>query len=433
MILVSHPTGNEFVRALLVALERCGHLDSFHTTIDLETVTQFMPASFHKELTRRRFPIPNGKIYTSPLRETVRLLAPKFGLDRLTRHEAGWASTDAVYQQLDRQVADHLRKRARNSAVTKANLPSAVYSYEDACAVSFAVAKELGINCFYDLPIAYWQTSRRLLEEEAQRLPAWKATLYGGAFEGESECRDSESKLVRKTSEIELADAVICPSQFVLDSLPETIRARKTCVVTPFGSPEATPVNIAQHQNQQLRVLFAGSMSQRKGLADLFSAIKSLNRSDVQLVVMGALVAPLSFYRKQYADFVYEPPRAHSEVLGLMQTCDILVLPSIVEGRALVQQEAMSCGLPLIVTANAGGSDLIDEGKTGYLVPIRSPGKIAEKINWFADHRKELPLMGQLARDKAGQFTWDNYTEQILSVVLPSVHGIGDREQTKEK
>ena len=40
-------------------------------------------------------------------------------------------------------------------------------------------------------------------------------------------------------------------------------------------------------------------------------------------------------------------------------------LPSIVEGRALVQQEALSCGLPIIVTSNAGGEDLIDEGLTG--------------------------------------------------------------------
>ena len=51
-----------------------------------------------------------------------------------------------------------------------------------------------------------------------------------------------------------------------------------------------------------------------------------------------------------------------------------------------MQQEAMLCGLPIIVTANAGGEDLIDEGKTGYLVPIDSPEILAEKISWFADH-----------------------------------------------
>jgi hypothetical protein len=43
-------------------------------------------------------------------------------------------------------------------------------------------------------------------------------------------------------------------------------------------------------------------------------------------------------------------------------------------------------GLPLIVTRNAGGDDLIAEGETGFLVPIRSPGDCG-KINWFAMNR----------------------------------------------
>jgi glycosyltransferase involved in cell wall biosynthesis len=166
-----------------------------------------------------------------------------------------------------------------------------------------------------------------------------------------------------------------------------------------------------------LRVLFAGSMTQRKGLADVFEAMRIRRRSDVELVVMGSPVAPLEFYRKEFPTFIYEPPRPHAQVLELMQSCDVLVLPSIVEGRALVQQEAMSCGLPLIVTPNAGGEDLIEEGRTGFLVPIRSAEKIAEKIAWFADHRELLPDMRQAAVAKASEYTWQRYGEKVLSTV----------------
>ena len=52
-----------------------------------------------------------------------------------------------------------------------------------------------------------------------------------------------------------------------------------------------------------------------------------------------------------------------------MQQHDALVLPSIVEGRALVQQEFLSCGLPIIVTPNSGGEDLVEEGKPDTLFP----------------------------------------------------------------
>ena len=79
-------------------------------------------------------------------------------------------------------------------------------------------------------------------------------------------------------------------------------------------------------------------------------------------------------------------------------------------------QEAMSCGLPLIITPNSGGEDLIDEGKTGFLVPIRSPEKIAEKIAWFADHREIIGEMNGLVRRKAAQITWHNYCQKILNV-----------------
>jgi glycosyltransferase involved in cell wall biosynthesis len=158
-------------------------------------------------------------------------------------------------------------------------------------------------------------------------------------------------------------------------------------------------------------------MTQRKGLADLFAAMQLLGRKDVQLVVMGSPVAPLDFYRDQYPHFDYQPTRPHHEVLELMQKCDLLVLPSLVEGRALVQQEAMACGLPLLVTPNAGGEDLIEEGSTGFLVPIRSPQAIAEKLAWFADHREALPAMREAAQRKAAGYTWEKYGARICSAV----------------
>ena len=170
-----------------------------------------------------------------------------------------------------------------------------------------------------------------------------------------------------------------------------------------------------------MRVLFAGGMSQRKGLADLFQAMKLLRRGDIQLVVMGAAIAPMEFYRKQYDGFLYEAPRSRERVLELMASCDVLALPSIVEGRALVQQEAMANGLPLIVTENTGGEDLIVEGETGFLVPIRSPDKIAEKVAWLADHRGNLPGMREASIRKAGQYPWQRYTDTILASITASL------------
>jgi glycosyltransferase involved in cell wall biosynthesis len=96
-----------------------------------------------------------------------------------------------------------------------------------------------------------------------------------------------------------------------------------------------------------------------------------------------------------------------------MRTCDVFCLPSIAEGRALVMQEAMSQGLPLIITSNTGGADLIDEGETGFLIPTASPDSIAEKISWFLDNRNLIPEMGYKAQKKAAGYTWDAYGDKI--------------------
>jgi len=289
-----------------------------------------------------------------------------------------------------------------------------LYGYEDGCLETFRAARRRGLKCFYDLPIAYWEVVQRLLAEEAERLPEWEPTLVG--------TRDSRPKLQRKTEELALADVVICPSQFVLESLPEAIRREKQCVVAEFGSPPANPEAVRRaSDSEKLRVLFAGSLTQRKGLADVFAAMKLLKRHDVELIVMGSPIAPMEFYRSQYRDFTYMSTRPHDEVLKLMQSCDVLVLPSIAEGRALVQQEAMANGLPLIVTENTGGEDLIVEGETGFLVPIRSPDKIAEKVAWLADHRGNLPGMREASIRKAGQYPWQRYTDTILASITASL------------
>src|SRR5690606_4194348 len=241
---------------------------------------------------------------------------------------------------------------------------------------------------------------------------------------------DSQAKLDRKTRELELADMVIVPSQFVADSLPAWARATKRVVISPFGSPEAaqaadgkaetgkrseekaetgklkaeegkTAVGNAEDRNFQLsafssqlspkrlRVLFAGSMGQRKGLGDLMAAVRMLDRPDVELVCMGSLMAPMQFYQRQCPGFTYEKGRPHAQVLELMRSCDVFCLPSIVEGRALVMQEAMSQGLPIIITPNTGGEELVCEagqirrGETGKLkaeVGKAETGRSAKRV-----------------------------------------------------
>jgi glycosyltransferase involved in cell wall biosynthesis len=405
MVVLTHPFGNANVRALLDALYREDLLTRFVTTIgwSKESYPHLTPKI--RGALRRNYALPADKIDIHPFRESVRLLTGRFGPTKLIEHETGWASIDQVWQSLDREAAHRLRN---------GKFPNlrAVYTYEDCAENTFLAARDLDLRRIYDLPIAYWESSQRLLREEAERYPDWEPTL--GAT------RDSQAKLARKTRELELAELVICPSAFVLDSLPAQTRATKKCLVAPFGSPTpelAERRSTSRSDERPLRVLFAGAMTQRKGLADLFAAMKTIDSKQVELIVMGSLIRPLNWYRQRLSNFVYEQPRPHIDVLRLMQSCDVFVLPSIVEGRALVQQEAMACGLPVIATKNAGADDLIVDRETGFLIPIRSPESIAEKIRWCAQNRSRLSGMGIAARRRASEHTWRAYGDTIVAVI----------------
>ena len=397
-IVVSHPTGNTFVRALLEELEKNQLLGIFYTTIG--TGSSINPLI--KALSQKRgYAIPDSKISRQWIPELVRLLAKGDQSKKRKR-------TDHSYLALDKKVSSKLTKQDTQ----------VLHAYEDGAYYSFKRAKELGIQCSYELPIAHWATVRRLLAEEAERYPQWEPTLES--------TREPEEKLFRKEEELRMADRITCPSQFVLDSIPKEIKQHTRCQVSPFGSPRSQPSDgkIVTKTSNSLKLLFVGSMSQRKGLADLFQAMKLVKKEPVTLSVLGQPSMPMEFYRKQFSDFQYFPPCSNQKVREIMMKHDMLVLPSIIEGRALVQQEALSCGLPIIVTRNSGGEDLVEEGLTGHLVSIRSPKKLARCILKNLAEIDSLKEKKVECVRKAEQYSWKEYVSRIIESNLSTTSSI---------
>ena len=385
---ISHPTGNTFVRALIKELNSRSLLEKFFTTIGVGEGANSLVKLLCEG--KRQYAIPDKIISRQWMPEFTRLLSK--GNQAKKRQKA-----DHSYQALDYKVSHELS--TLNSQI--------LHAYEDGCSDSFARAKELGIQCSYELPIAHWATVRRLLAEEAERYPEWEPTLES--------TREPEEKLCRKEKELRLADRITCPSQFVLDSIPSGIRQKIPCQISPFGSPTCESLDSLESPcKKNFELLFVGSMSQRKGLADVFNSMKLLKKEPIKLSILGQPSMPKEFYRKQFSEFEYFPPRSNQKVREIMKTHDALVLPSIVEGRALVQQEALSCGLPIIVTPNAGSEDLVKEGTTGHMVPIRSPEKIAEAIRAMIENKHHKEEIRRLCQIKAKQYSWVSYAQRII-------------------
>jgi glycosyltransferase involved in cell wall biosynthesis len=111
------------------------------------------------------------------------------------------------------------------------------------------------------------------------------------------------------------------------------------------------------------------------------------------------------------------PSLSHDEVLQEIRCHDVMVFPSLFEGFGLVVLEAMSCGVPVIATAQSGAPDFLEDGKDGFLVPIRSAEAIAERLELLIRDRDRLGAMSQAAVRKAARHSWESYRQHLIHTV----------------
>lgn len=95
---------------------------------------------------------------------------------------------------------------------------------------------------------------------------------------------------------------------------------------------------------------------------------------------------------------------------------DVFVINSVQEGLAMVQMQAMSCGLPIVSTVNAGGLDLVQDGVNGFVIPIMDNDVLAQKLAWFYYNRAQIPVMGaQSRRSVETGLNWEDFGERNIS------------------
>jgi glycosyltransferase involved in cell wall biosynthesis len=409
-IVLSHPTGNQFVRALIAALSKQGLLSEFDTTIAANPgykILDLLPDGIKQEWLRRSYPIPPEQIKTWPGLELARVILPRLGMRGAVKHETGWASVDAVYRDIDKKTAGRLVALTGNN-----NRPNAVYAYEDGAVTSFKQAGELGINCLYDLPIGYWRAAHVMLGAERDRWPDWAATLTGFG--------DSESKLQRKDEELRLADHIFVASRFTAKTLEYYPGKLKAVDVIPYAFPQV--IGNRQYEKisaaRPLKLLFVGGLSQRKGIADLFAAVKYFG-SRVTLTVVGSkVVESCAVLNEELAKYKWIPTMPHAQVLKLMREHDVLVFPSLFEGFGLVITEAMAQGTPVITTDRTAGPDIISHNKNGWLFEAGSTERLQAAIEHILINPRLVEENGRAAMETAKKRTWDVYGQELVNAIL---------------
>ncbi|MES2775210.1 MAG: glycosyltransferase family 4 protein [Bacteroidota bacterium] len=405
-LVLSHLTGNANVKAAATGFRQANMLAEFHVSMAtfpgsfLDRLGAIGPLS---EVRRRSFDASLKPFVRSwPAFEIGRLIAYKTQLSAFTK-AGGFFNIDNVCQKLDKRVASGLGRASKKGI-------SAVYGYEDVSQHSFLRAKELGLLCLYDLPIGYWRTCHRLLDGEREKWPEWVATLPG--------FNDSKAKLARKDEELKLADRIFVASSFTASTLSDFPGKLANIEVIPYGFPTVSDFNRAyNNKHKKIRLLFVGSLSQRKGIAYLFEALKGLENY-VELTLVGAKTGgECAALDHELSKHKWIPSLSHPEILKLMKESDVFVFPSLFEGFGLVITEAMSQGTPVITTDRTAGPDLIEDGKNGWLIEAGSTEALKTALEKIIAAPGIIAENGKAAMATAQNRPWSHYGHELAKAV----------------
>ncbi|MEX0918564.1 MAG: glycosyltransferase family 4 protein [Candidatus Paceibacterota bacterium] len=194
-------------------------------------------------------------------------------------------------------------------------------------------------------------------------------------------------------------DYIIAYSDFVRKSYIEKgYPAEK--IFTAYSDIPIPPIPLKK-QNPSFKILYLAYISPRKGLHYLLEAWKDLQLPDAQLVIVGGYGRIPEQLKKQYEVAIDEDPRITrigrtKDPSKYYEDASLFVFPSLYEGNPKVVMEAMTYEVPVITTDHA--QSIIEDGKSGLVVPIRDVEALKEKIRFCYNNRDLADKIGRAGR-----------------------------------
>lgn len=224
-------------------------------------------------------------------------------------------------------------------------------------------------------------------------------------------------KIIEKElREYEEADYISIPSSFVKKTFLEKGISETKLIQIPYGV-DLSAFRQIQKNDAVFRVIFAGSITLRKGVHYLLQAFSELNFKDSELLLIGSITDEMKpFFKKYEGKYKWIGPIPQNELYKYYSHGSVFVIMSIEEGLALVQPQAMACGLPVICTTNTGGDVIIRDGVDGFIIPIRDIDALKEKLLFLYENPEICKEMGQSAKERVSRgFTWDDYGNKYVN------------------
>lgn len=408
-VLLAHP-GTQHSFQLAKQLYKRDLLFEFHTGFAfgrdswIFKICSLLPKKIYRKISNRFIDdLPHRYIFSHPLIE----------LKSLLRLKVGQPEENVLYTR-NLQFQQTISDTAIEAADILIGFDTSSWLLAERC-------RKLSKKFILDISIAHPVTKDHVYRQIIKLYPEWEFALK----------QKSHHHIAVEETEMELATQIVVASSFTLGTfVAEGVSPHKISV-NPYGVDTSLfiPSHPPQSTGAPLRFVFVGTVDARKGIPFLLEVWKKISSPAAELTLIGP-VAKLTkkLILNTNSAVIVKGKLSFKEVREILPSFDVMIFPSFFEGYGLVVAEAMAAGLPVITTTATCAPEIIENGTDGFIIDTGDEKQLLSAINHFLKHREKASEMGELAREKVAQFSWDEYGRRWSELLKRSLININQEE-----
>jgi glycosyltransferase involved in cell wall biosynthesis len=322
-------------------------------------------------------------------------------MDRFFRHDRqperfydeclriGIGFDESMLRQLERQQFD--------------SKSDAFFTYNTGCLKSLRSLRDRGVFTVVD-QVDPARTEYEVARAEIAKWPGWDTGIQA----------IPDSYFERMSAEWEAASAVLVNSNWSAKALQsQSVPREKIMIVPLFFDPSSIPQVERHPKKGTLVILWLGLVVLRKGIQYLIEAARLLQGRDLRFDIVGPIIISEQATRSAPPNVRFLGRYSREQTAVAYEDADVFVLPTLSDGFAITQLEAMAYGLPVVATPNCG--DVVDHDVNGLIVPAGDSQALAAALARLDDDRQLVAAMSVKAWEKSRRFSLTEFADRLES------------------
>ncbi len=302
------------------------------------------------------------------------------------------------------QIGEAFGRRVARHLARTTDRPGAFFAYTTGALEPLERLAGQGVPTFVG-QIDPARTEEEIVRRECEKWSGW-AALPG---------RIPDEYYARLTAEWRAATSVVVNSEWSRSALvAQGVPSDKVIVLPLAYDAPAGPIPERRAPDRELVVLWLGQVILRKGIPYLFEAARRLKSQRVRVVVAGPIGISAAAVATAPPNVQLVGPVPRSDVERLYRSADVFVLPTLSDGFAITQLEAMAHGLPVIATPNCG--QVVTDGHDGRIVPAGDADALAAALDELAAAPALVRERGRRATETVKQFSIDALADRLAEL-----------------